>query len=283
MTLLPRLLAYVAGCTVLAIVTGAAPRDLVIRRHRQGAEAAVSKLAAEILDGQILRLEENGLEKLPLHADLTRMRADLDAVVTSELGEVVAQLAASGKQDEQREAAVEGARRSIRAALVRLIAKPRAASQLSLADSLRELSARQVTVEDQTRLADPSEEAVERLVTAQTAIRRDLKALTESVLPMPAALAILEDALLAADEAASELFDGRLAESLDAQARVRAQLDRLERLRSATGSPPARATEQPAKPKGKPRQARRATADYDVEAAPPGYADRLRRYFDADN
>jgi hypothetical protein len=82
------------------------------------------ELVATALDVQMRQLEDNGLERLPLHAEIKVMRGIIEGLVGNEMQGVVDLLAkAESAQPGDQAQAVEEARRLIRHVTVRLSAE----------------------------------------------------------------------------------------------------------------------------------------------------------------
>lgn len=102
----------------------AARAPLPSRDAQERARAMARDLIATALDVQLRQLEDNGLEQLPLHAEIKAMRGNIEGLVGNEMQGVVELLAKaeSGQPDEQAQAAQE-ARRLIRHVTIRLSAE----------------------------------------------------------------------------------------------------------------------------------------------------------------
>lgn len=102
-----------------------APRaSLPSRDAQERARAMARELVATALDVQLRQLEDNGLEQLPLHAEIKAMRGNIEGLVGNEMQGVVDLLAkAESTPPDEQAAAVHEARRLIRHVTVRLSAE----------------------------------------------------------------------------------------------------------------------------------------------------------------
>jgi hypothetical protein len=139
------------------------------RVTQQRARVMAQELVAGVLDVQIRQLEENGLASRPIHAEITAMRGNIDALVNREMREVVellakAETAAAG----ERAALVKDARALVRGIVARLsMERQQILRRLRVADiaaQVRRLIDRQQTVKTTTdalpRQVDGRREAV---------------------------------------------------------------------------------------------------------------------------
>ena len=95
----------------------AAAGRLVQERARRMAQ----ELVAGVLDVQVRQLEENGLANRPIHAEITAMRGNIDALVNREMQEVVVLLSkAETATAEERATLVKDARALVRGIVARL-------------------------------------------------------------------------------------------------------------------------------------------------------------------
>ncbi|NMC18999.1 MAG: hypothetical protein GYA33_01155, partial [Thermogutta sp.] len=148
-----------------------AARDMARRRlAQQQVRELAKRLASEQLDLQMLQLRENGLDTLPLYAELAEMRANLDALVETHMQEVVAlldRLQSAGGVGERELLGL--AREKSREILVRLLVeRQRLLRRLKMAEL---------------------ESQVQRLIERQTAVREGtaaLPGLAESARPLAA-------------------------------------------------------------------------------------------------
>ena len=123
-----------AVCGVLVVVgtpphaadpsPAAARAPLPSRDAQERARAMARELVATALDVQMRQLEDNGLERLPLHAEIKAMRGNIESLVGNEMQGVVDLLAkAESAQPGDQAQAVQEARRLIRHVTVRLSAE----------------------------------------------------------------------------------------------------------------------------------------------------------------
>ncbi|GAB4129854.1 MAG: hypothetical protein Kow0040_06550 [Thermogutta sp.] len=132
-------------------------RDMARKRltQQQQVRESAKRLVSEQLDLQMLQLRENGLDKLPLYAELAEMRANLDALVETHMQEVVAILDRLQADDSVDERELLGlAREKSREILVRLLMeRQRLLRRLKMAElesQVQRLIERQTTVRDGT-------------------------------------------------------------------------------------------------------------------------------------
>jgi len=79
---------------------------------------------ASVIDTQLRQLEDNGLTNLPIHAQIASMRNTIDAIVTTDMQDVVELLAESeGRTPAEQASRVVEARRMIRHITIRLMAE----------------------------------------------------------------------------------------------------------------------------------------------------------------
>ena len=148
------LAAVMAGVAVAADPdrqTDAAADRLIQERARKMAQ----ELVAGVLDVQIRQLEENGLASRPIHAEITSMRGNIDALVNREMREVVDLLArAETATTAERAALVKDARALVRGIVARLsMERQQILRRLRVADiaaQVRRLIDRQKKVETTT-------------------------------------------------------------------------------------------------------------------------------------
>lgn len=123
-----------AVCGVLVVVgtpphaadpsPAAARAPLPSRDAQERARAMARDLVATALDVQLRQLEDNGLEQLPLHAEIKAMRGNIEGLVGNEMQGVVELLAkAESAQPEEQAQTVQEARRLIRHVTIRLSAE----------------------------------------------------------------------------------------------------------------------------------------------------------------
>lgn len=148
---------YPGTCPVVAQEpNSAAVRDMARKRVvQQQVRDSAKRLVSEQLDLQMLQLRENGLDKLPLYAELEEMRANLDALVATHMQEVVALLDRLQSDDGLDERAVLAlAREKSREILVQLLMeRQRLLRRLKMAElesQVRRLIERQSVVRDGT-------------------------------------------------------------------------------------------------------------------------------------
>ena len=128
---LPAVLVMVAGIAGWPVTVHAAEPSTVTARAplpsrdaQERARAMARELVASSLDGQLRQLEDNGLEQLPVHAEIQAMRGNIEALVSNEMQGVADLLAkADSAQPDDQAAAVQEARRLIRHITVRLSAE----------------------------------------------------------------------------------------------------------------------------------------------------------------
>jgi len=102
----------------------AARAPLPSRDAQERARVMARELVATSLDVQMRQLEDNGLERLPLHAEIKAMRGNIEGLVGNEMQGVVDLLAkAESAQPGDQAEAVQEARRLIRHVTVRLSAE----------------------------------------------------------------------------------------------------------------------------------------------------------------
>ncbi|HEV3006053.1 MAG TPA: hypothetical protein VGX78_16410 [Pirellulales bacterium] len=162
--------ALVACMLLVGAAAHANPVDTAALRRQQEAleraRATARELAAEVLDVQLRRLRENGLDSLPLFGAVSQMRAHLEGLVDVELRDVVEMLrAAQRAAPDQREQALAEARRRVLQAVVSLATgRPGLERRLKTAEiavRIRRLIERESLVLDLTRsrVAGPPRDA----------------------------------------------------------------------------------------------------------------------------
>ncbi|NQW49345.1 MAG: hypothetical protein HQ464_16415 [Planctomycetes bacterium] len=123
-----------AVCGVLVVVEtvphaadpspAAARAPLPSRDAQERARAMARELVATALDVQLRQLEDNGLEQLPLHAEIKAMRGNIEGLVGNEMQGVVDLLAkAESAEPGDQAQAVQESRRLIRHVTIRLSAE----------------------------------------------------------------------------------------------------------------------------------------------------------------
>ena len=87
------------------------------RDLQEQARALAKELISSVLDVQLRQLEENGLGKLPVHAEITAMRGNIEGLVRQEMRGVVDLLVEAEKTSGQERQAV--VKKAIKKALVK--------------------------------------------------------------------------------------------------------------------------------------------------------------------
>ncbi len=133
------------------IARDAAQRRVVQQQVREMAK----RLAGEVLDLQMVQLRENGLETLPLYAELAQMRANLDVLVEAHMQEVIVllnrlQTERGVKEAERLSLAREKSREILLQLLVERQRLLRRLRMAELESQVRRLIERQTSVREET-------------------------------------------------------------------------------------------------------------------------------------
>ena len=149
------------------------------RQAQERARTMARELVTGVLDTQLTKLEVNGLERLPIYGEIKAMRKNIDRLVETEMGAVIALLAqAQALPESQREQKYDLVRAKTRDIVVRLsIERQHLLRRLKLADMAAQVR-RQIEMQTanlrrtETLTVDKPAQAV-----ATIQHQRDLKAL----------------------------------------------------------------------------------------------------------
>jgi hypothetical protein len=106
------------------------------RQAQERARAMARELVTGVLDVQLVKLEVNGLDKLPLYTEIASMRKNIDRVIGTDMGQVIDLLAQAQELPEaERQKVIEVIRDKTRGIVVRLsIERQNLLRRLKLAD-----------------------------------------------------------------------------------------------------------------------------------------------------
>ena len=150
---------------------------------QERARAMATELVLGVLDVQLRQLEENGLEKLPIYAEIKSMRSNLDQLVDRQMQDVV-NLLVKGQRSEgkDREQIEQEARGKIRTVVVSLMAERQKLHKrmhlAKLAAQIRQLIGSETKVLNRTRtLSEESPQNRERATLTTLEDQRDVAAI----------------------------------------------------------------------------------------------------------